>query len=140
MSAVPPPPPRGHYSPSRVAHDGYQALRAQASGPVETHAPTLGQFWRSDSRVLPGRRRPRWAGLIAFWVGLLAVALFVIGMFGGAAEGALTSVAASLSAVAGFFALVALVAGVGRGLGFFGGVLALLGNAYVWAWVSELVA
>ena len=40
-------------------------------------------------------------------------------------------VALALGVVAGFFGLVALVAGIGRVAGFFGIILALVGNVYV---------
>jgi hypothetical protein len=103
-------------------------------------APTLLQFWRSDARVMPGRRAPRWAGLIAFWLGLLSVALLGVELLFGVGDGVLGAVALPIGVVAGFFAIVALVAGIGRSLGFFGAVFALLGNVYVWAWLSEMLA
>jgi hypothetical protein len=106
----------------------------------ETQAPTLLQFWRSDSRIVPGRPRPRWAGRIAFWLGLASVGLLAAEMFLDVGDGVLGAVAVPLSVVAGFFAIVAIVAGIGRGLGVLGAILAILGNAYVWGWASEAFA
>jgi hypothetical protein len=95
-----------------------------------THAPTLGQFWRSDVRHTSLTRRPvRWPGLLAFFGGLAALVLLIAGL--AATSVALVSVALAFSAVAGFFAIVALIAGLGRGLGFVGLLLALAGNVYV---------
>ena len=103
-------------------------------------APTLLQFWRSDARVMPGRRAPRWAGLIAFWLGLAAVLLLGAERMLQVGDGLFGQLALPISMVAGFFAIVARVAGIGRGLGFFGAVFALLGNLYVWAWLSAALA
>ena len=98
--------------------------------PEYTSAPTLGGFWRSDvRRTRPGGRRVRWPGLVAFLVGLAAVLALVLA--GVAASVVLASVALAFSVVAGFFALVAIVAGLGRALGFFGLLLALAGNIYI---------
>jgi hypothetical protein len=99
-------------------------------------APTLLRFWLSDARVLPGRRAPRWAGRIAFWLGLLSVILLGFEELLGIGGGLLGQVAEPFSVVAGLFAIVSLVAGIGRGSGFFGAVFALLGNVSVWAWLA----
>ena len=136
MSTTPPPTP-GYSSPARPSTP---PVRTAPYLQPQLQAPTLLQFWRSDSRVLPGRRPARWAGLIAFWVGLLAFGLLVAEMFLDLGDGVLGFVAVPLSLVAGFFAIVALVAGIGRLLGFFGAVFALLGNVYVWGWLSEAFA
>ena len=125
-------------TPPRPSATGYRPAAPHVIPTLE--APTLLQFWRSDARVMPGRRAPRWAGLIAFWLGLLSVALLGIELLFAVGDGLLGQVALPISMVAGFFAIVALVAGIGRGLGFFGAVFALLGNVYVWAWLSEVLA
>jgi hypothetical protein len=105
--------------------------------PPIKQAPTLRQFWRSDARVMPGRKAPKWAGRISFWLGLVAAIILIggtaIGFVGAAA------IALALGAVAGFFGLVALIAGIGRLAGFFGIILALVGNVYVLSWLGENV-
>jgi len=104
--------------------------------PPQTKAPTFSQYMRSDTRVLnPGAKKPRWAGVISFWLGLIAGLLFwivaaSIGIF------AFIPIAAAFSVVAVFFGLVAWVAGLGRGFGFFGILFALIGNAYVLNWLG----
>jgi len=105
--------------------------------PPMKQAPTLRQFWRSDARVMPGRSKPRWAGVLSFWLGLGAAVLLILGNaveFPNAAE-----IALGIGAVAGFFGLVAMIAGIGRVAGFFGIILALVGNVYVLAWLGENV-
>jgi hypothetical protein len=116
----------------------YGSIPVQAAGRTEviTHAPTLGQFWRSDVRQTTGARRPRWAGLTAFWLGLASIAFLFIG--GAIGAPLIRDIALPLSVVAGFFALIAIVAGVGRVLGWFGLVFALIGNAFVVAWLVAL--
>ena len=52
---------------------GYVANPTIAQPMRQVTAPTLLEFWRSDSRVVPGRRPPKWAGRTAFWVGMLAL-------------------------------------------------------------------
>ena len=100
-------------------------------------APTLGQFWRSDVRRLPGTKKPRWAGLISFWLGLVAAVLLILGT---AIEVPYAGqIALAIGAVAGFFGLVAIIAGIGRIAGFFGIILALVGNAFVLSWLGENV-
>jgi len=96
-------------------------------------APTLAQYMLSG----PGGRPSRWAGALAFWLGLTSVPLlWVLGtilelhVFG--------YVAAAISTVAAFFALVAFVAGMGRGLGFAGLILAGLGNIFFLSWLLTL--
>ena len=89
--------------------------------PPITQAPTLRQFWRSDARVMPGRKAPKWAGLISFWLGLAAAILLIGGTaieFAGAA-----AIALALGAAAGFFGII----------------LALVGNVYVLSWLGENV-
>jgi hypothetical protein len=95
-----------------------------------TNAPTLGQYWRSDTRrTRVDGRRVRWPGLLAFFGGLAAVILLIAAVT--AASIALASIALAFSVVAGFFALVAIVAGLGRALGIVGLLLALAGNVYI---------
>ncbi|HEV7742585.1 MAG TPA: hypothetical protein VGO65_09215 [Pseudolysinimonas sp.] len=103
--------------------------------PPITQAPTFGQYVRSDTRGTPGVRGPRWAGRIAFWLGLASVVLLwgVAGIF---SLTAFFGVAAAFSVVALFFGLVAFVAGIGRALGFWGIVLALAGNIIVIQWLQ----
>ena len=116
----------------------YGSIPVQAAGKTEviTHAPTLGQFWRSDVRHTTGTRRPRWAGLSAFWWGLASIAfLFFGGLIG---IPLVRDIALPLSVVAGFFALIAIVAGIGRVLGWFGLIFALIGNAFVIAWLVSV--
>lgn len=108
-----------------------------ASEPTLKQAPTLRQFWRSDARVMPGRKRATWAGILSFWLGLAAAVILIGGTaieLPGAAE-----IALGIGAVAGFVGLVALIAGIGRVGGFFGILLALVGNVYVLAWLGENV-
>jgi hypothetical protein len=104
-----------------------------------TTAPTLGQFWRSDVRRtrVDGAGRVRWPGLVGFLVGLAAAILLLLGAIAGSVV--LASVALALSVVGGFFAIVALVAGLGRALGVFGLLLALAGNVFVVAPLLGLV-
>lgn len=108
---------------------GYVPVAPLGHTEIITQAPTLGQFWRSDIRRTTEGRRPRWAGLAAFWLGLLAIAALV----GGAvlALGFLAAVALAISSAALFFAVIAIIAGVGRSLGFVGLLFALAGNIVV---------
>ena len=120
MSNPPPPPTnaRARYEQPRVM------------------APTLIDFWRSDVRGSPDRPRPRWAGWVSFFVGILAM----VGLFAGAiaAMPLLVDIALVLSWTAGFFALVALIAGIGRVAGFFGLLFALAGNVLLIGWLAQL--
>ena len=115
---------------------GYVPVAPLGHTEVIANAPTLGQFWRSDIRRTTGGRRPRWAGLTAFWVGLAAVGFLVVGTVIGIAT--VAAIALPLSTVALFFALIALIAGVGRALGFLGLLLALVGNIVVIDWFLRL--
>lgn len=130
MSQVPPPPAgfsagQGAYRPQAPIQPQRQAI-----------APTLGQYWRSDSRVVPGRKPPTWAGRAALWLGLLSAVLFFTDMLAAGGLGVLGDVATPLSVVAFFFALIALIAGIGRGAGFFGAVFAVAGNIWFWQWLD----
>ena len=108
---------------------GYVPVQPLGHTEVVTQAPTLGQFWRSDIRRTTVGRRPRWAGLAAFALGLLAVAALLGSSL--LALGFLVAVALAVSSAALFFAVIALIAGVGRWLGFFGLLFALAGNIVV---------
>lgn len=114
------------------------SIPVQVAGRTEviTHAPTLGQFWRSDVRHTTGLRRPRWAGLTAFWLGLASIGFLFIG--GAIGLPVIRDIALPLSVVAGFFALIAIIAGIGRVLGWFGLIFALIGNAFVIAWLASV--
>jgi hypothetical protein len=105
--------------------------------PPIKQAPTLRQFWRSDARVMPGRSKPRWAGVLSFWLGLAAAVLLIAGSAFEVPNAA--EIALGIGAVAGFFGLVALIAGIGRVSGFFGIILALVGNVFVLSWLGENV-
>jgi hypothetical protein len=105
--------------------------------PPMKQAPTLAQFWRSDMRQMPGHKKPRWAGVISFWLGLVAGILLIGGTIAEIPYAA--AIALALGAVSVFFGLVALIAGIGRAAGFFGIILALIGNVYVLAWLGENV-
>jgi hypothetical protein len=126
--AVPPPRPTAARDPRT-----YQARQVSPNVRVEppvTKAPTFGQYIRGDNWSAPGGKRPRWAGVLSFWLGLVSIPL--LWLVGGAlAIAAFVPVAAAFSVVAIFFGLVAFVAGIGRGLGFLGIVFALVGNFYV---------
>jgi hypothetical protein len=115
-----PPPPAGRY-PTFVQMQ--QTAEAQMRGALsnttstgvsrEQTAQTLGQFWRSDARVLPGRRKVVWPGTVALW----AAILFAVGFVAAVGIGllALAVVALAVGVAAGFFTIVAVVAGLGRG-------------------------
>ena len=130
--------PRGYPHQAPPQHSpGYVANPTIAQPMRPVTAPTLLEFWRSDSRVVPGRRPPRWAGRAAFWIGMLAAVLFFAGGFFGAAV--LVALASPFAVVAILFALIALIAGVGRGLGFFGLIFALAGSSLFWAWLAAVL-
>lgn len=99
-------------------------------------APTLIDFWRSDVRGAPDRPRPRWAGWLSFVLGLLAMAGLFIGAVG--TLPLLVDIALVLSWTAGFFALIAIIAGIGRLAGFFGLIFAVAGNALLLGWLARL--
>jgi hypothetical protein len=105
--------------------------------PPITQAPTFGQYVRSDYHGVPGARAPRWAGRISFWLGLLSVVLLwiVAGLF---TIAVFAPVAAGFSVVALFFGLVAFIAGIGRGLGFWGILLAIAGNIFIVTWLVSV--
>lgn len=146
--SVPPPPRQGTNRPAGIGatyalnptpqgrQSGYIPVQAAGRTEVITHAPTLGQFWRSDIRRTTGAKRARWAGLTAFWLGLAAIAFLFIG--GGIGVPLVRDIALPLSVVAGLFALIAIIAGVGRLLGWFGLIFALVGNAFVIGWLVSL--
>lgn len=134
-----PPKPNAQYVYRPIApnspHSNIDPLTT--SEPTLKQAPTLRQFWRSDARIMPGRKKPNWAGVISFWLGLAAAIILIGGTaieLPGAAE-----IALGIGAVAGFFGLIALIAGIGRAGGFFGIILALVGNVFVLAWLGENV-
>jgi hypothetical protein len=128
MTLPPPPRPRYQGEPNQYRPVQQHHVAAQK----QDKAPTLGQYWRSDNRTAPGRKPAKWAGRAAFWLGLLAAGLF----FGSAFIG-LPPVLASVVAI--FFALIAIIAGVGRGLGIVGLIFALAGSSIFWAWLDRTV-
>ncbi|MFC5502574.1 hypothetical protein ACFPJ4_10015 [Lysinimonas soli] len=115
---------------------GYIPVMAAGHTEVITTAPTLGQFWRSDVLRTTTRRRPRWAGMAAFWLSLAAIGFLLIGSLTGIEL--VRAIALPLSAVAGFFGLIAVIARIGRALGFVGLILALVGNIFVLSWIVRL--
>ena len=146
--SVPPPPRQGTTRPAGIGatytmnstpqarQSGYIPVQAAGKTEVITHAPTLGQFWRSDIRRTTGVKRPRWAGLTAFWLGLASMAFLFIGR--GIGVPVVEDIALPLSVVAGLFALIAIIAGVGRALGWFGLIFALIGNYFVINWLVSV--
>jgi hypothetical protein len=133
-----PPRPNAQYVYRPVQPDSAHASIAPLTNePPMKHAPTLRQFWRSDARVMPGRTKPRWAGTLSFWLGLVAAILLIGGSAIDVPNAA--EIALGIGAVAGFFGLVALIAGIGRAGGFFGIILALIGNVFVLRWLGENV-
>lgn len=136
------PPQQGQNNPKNQQNDprAYQYRPIMPNvrvDPILTNAPTLGQYVRSDTRGLPGGKKQKWAGRLAFWLGLVSIPMLFI--LGAAFEiHAFFWVAAAFSVVAIFFGLVAFVAGIGRGLGFFGIVFALIGNIYVISWLDTV--
>lgn len=130
-----PPPPRPPY---QGQPDQYRPVQQQHVAALrQDTAPTLGQYWRSDVRIVPGRRRPKWAGRAAFWLGMLAAVLFFADNVVPGIPAEIAAFAAPVSLVAVIFALIAIVAGVGRGLGIVGLIFALAGNVYFWAWLDR---
>jgi hypothetical protein len=130
-----PPPPRPQYQgePGQYRPVQQQHVAAQ----FQTTAPTLGQYIRSDTRTLPGRRKPKWAGRVAFWLGMLAAILFFGDLLITGGLGVLAAFATPIGVVAFLFALVAIIAGVGRGLGIFGLIFALAGSTLFWSWLER---
>lgn len=104
------------------------------------NAPTLGQYWRSDSRVIPGRRPARWAGRIAFWLGLLALGAYLFDFFFVGSPGFGVGIAQPIGTVAFLFGLIAVIAGVGRGLGILGLILAVTSNIWFWTWLDATLS
>jgi len=145
--SYPPPPQQGQNSAGVARQNdprpdprAYQYRPIMPNLPVDrpiTNAPTLGQYVRSDERGLPGGRKQKWAGRLAFWLGLISIPmLFVLGT---AFEiHAFAFIAAGFSVVAIFFGLVAFIAGIGRGLGFFGIIFGLIGNIFVISWLDTV--
>lgn len=137
MSTIPQPPRGGT---SRLPQYGRAQGTAAYRHPHAPSAQSLLQYWRSDSTAVPGRRRMRWPGRVAFVLGLASA---IVLLFGAAATGlpevVTASVAAALSWCALAFAVVAIVARLGRGLGWVGALLALAGNVEVWAWLWRAV-
>lgn len=143
--SVPPAPRQGTIRPAGIGatyalnptpqgrQAGYIPVQAAGRTEVITQAPTLGQFWRSDIRRTTGAKRPRWAGMSAFWLGLASIGFLFIGA--GIDAPVVRDVALPLSVVAGLFALIAIIAGVGRVLGWFGLIFALIGNYFVINWL-----
>lgn len=129
------PPPRPRY---QGESDQYRPVQLHhVAAQRQDKAPTLGQYWRSDTRVVPGRKPARWAGRAAFGLGILAAGLFFVGTFIGGLPTVLAAFAAPVSVVAVIFALIAIIAGVGRGLGILGLVFALAGSAIFWGWLDR---
>jgi hypothetical protein len=127
------PTPRPRYQGEPSAYRPAQQHHVEAQRQLS--APTLGQYWRSDSRVVPGRKRPTWAGRVALWLGMLAAILFFAGLFVNAVV--LVAVATPIGIVAILFALIAIIAGVGRASGIFGLIFALAGSSIFWAWLER---
>ena len=130
-----PPPPRPHYQGDPDQYRPVQLQHVQAQR--QALAPTLGQYIRSDTRTLPGRKKAKWAGRVAFWVGMLSVVLFIGDAAIDGELGLFAAFATPLSLVAIVFALIAIIAGIGRGLGIFGLVFALAGSSLFWAWLDR---
>ncbi len=99
-------------------------------------APTLFDFWRGDVRRPPGEKAPRWAGWVSFGLGILAMLTLLIGAVSG--QQFLVVLSLPFSLTAGFFALVALIAGIGRLPGLLGLVFSLIGNVFVIGWIVQL--
>ncbi len=135
MTLPPPTPPRPQYQGLPSSYRPVQQQHVQPQ--LQATAPTLGQYIRSDTRTLPGRRAPRWAGRVAFLLGMLAVILFVGDTLISGGLGMLAVLAAPIGVVAFLFALIAIIAGIGRGLGIFGLVFALAGSTIFWSWLGR---
>jgi hypothetical protein len=129
------PPPRPQYQGQPNQYRPVQQHHVAAQR--QDTAPTLGQYWRSDTRTVPGRKPAKWAGRAAFWLGLLTAALFFAGTLPTGAPTVLAAFATPLSVVAVIFALIAIIAGVGRGLGIVGLIFALAGSSLFWSWLAS---
>jgi hypothetical protein len=129
------PPPRPQYQGQPNQYRPVQQHHVAAQR--QDTAPTLGQYWRSDTRTVPGRKPARWAGRAAFWLGLLTAVLFFAGTLPTGAPTVLAAFATPLSVVAVIFALIAIIAGVGRGLGIVGLIFALAGSSLFWSWLAS---
>lgn len=139
---IPPPPPRLLSQPPRPLYQGepgqYRPVQLEhVQAQRQALAPTLGQYIRSDNRVLPGRKKAKWAGRTAFWLGMLCAVLFIGDAAVDGELGLVAAIAMPLSVVAVIFALVAIIAGIGRGLGIFGFVFALAGSSLFWSWLER---
>jgi len=146
--SVPPPPRQGTIRPAGIGasyalnptpqgrQSGYIPVQAAGKTQLITHAPTLAHSSRPDIRHTTGMRRSRWAGLTAFWLGLASIGFLVFG--GLLAIPVVQQIALPLSVVAGLFALIAIIAGVGRVLGWFGLIFALIGNIVVIDWLGTV--
>ncbi|HWH97808.1 MAG TPA: hypothetical protein VNS80_05530 [Pseudolysinimonas sp.] len=131
------PPPRPQYQGQpeqyRPAQQHHVAAQRQES------APTLGQYWRSDNRTVPGRKPSKWAGRVAFWLGIIAAILYFAPTFFADVPVLFAAYAAPLGVVAVIFALIAIIAGIGRGLGILGLIFALAGSTIFWSWLERTV-
>lgn len=130
-----PPPQRPQYQGEPNQYRPVQQHHVAAQR--QDTAPTLGQYWRSDNRSVPGRKPAKWAGRAAFWLGILAAVLFFSGTFFTSAPTDLAAFAAPVSLVAVVFALIAIIAGIGRGLGIVGLIFALAGSTIFWSWLGR---
>jgi hypothetical protein len=130
-----PPPPRPQYQGEPGQYRPVQLQHVQAQR--QARAPPRGQDNRRATRTLPGGKKAKWAGRVAFWLGILAAALF-LGDAGINGElGFVAALATPVSLVAIVFALIAIIAGIGRGLGIFGLVFALAGSVLFWSWLGR---
>jgi hypothetical protein len=133
MTFLPPPRP----GPRSQNHPGGYVPQLPIAPIRQTSAPTLGQFWRSDTRIVPGRKPAKWAGRTAFWLGLLALGLFIWDVAILGTLGLFAAIASPLGVVAFLFALIAIIAGVGRGLGIFGLIFAVASSTIFWSWAER---
>lgn len=131
-----PPPGQNQRPDPRAYQPRTITLSVRVDQAVHT-APTLGQYFRSDYRGVPGAKKQKWAGRLAFWFGLGAAILVWSALFVDIPYHA--AIAMAFSVVALFFALVAIIAGIGRASGVWGLIFALLGNAVVVGWLGENV-
>lgn len=130
------PPPRAGSSP-RSQYTNRYATEQPGHHVTHTTAPTLGQYFRSDTRDIPGRKPPKWAGRAAFWLGMLALGMFLWDLFVYGYGTIVTQIAAPIAFVAILFSLIAIIARVGRGLGIFGLIFALAASPVFWSWLAR---